>query len=62
VLIVSFLSYNLPTPLGPTLGSVYLNQLLDRVTNSTGNATNLYLEFGHDTTIDLFLSAVGLAK
>jgi hypothetical protein len=30
--------------MGATLGSVYVNQLLDRLTNSTGNATNMYLE------------------
>lgn len=43
--------YGLPAPLGPTIGSVYFNVLLDRLTNSTGNATELYLEFGHDTTM-----------
>jgi acid phosphatase len=54
--------YGLPAPLGPTLGSVYFNVLVDRLTNATGNATDLYLEFGHDTTIDLFLTGAGLVK
>ncbi len=30
-------------------------------TNSTGDAKSVYLEFGHDTTIDLALTALGLA-
>lgn len=75
--------YNLPTPMGPTLGSLYVSKLIDRYkvfqilgsfasstlmsrsvrfSNSTGNASALYLEFGHDTTIDLTLTALGLAK
>ena len=31
-------------------------------TNSTGDAKPLYLEFGHDTTIDMALTGLGLAK
>ena len=31
-----------------------------RLTNDTANKT--YVEFGHDTTIDLALTALGLAK
>ncbi|CED84121.1 Multiple inositol polyphosphate phosphatase [Phaffia rhodozyma] len=54
--------YGLPQELGPILGSVYVNKLIERLTNATGNATDLYLEFGHDTTIDLALTALGLAK
>ncbi|KAL7411861.1 histidine phosphatase superfamily [Mrakia frigida] len=54
--------YGLPYNLGPVLGSLYVNTLLERLTNSTGNATEMYIEFGHDTTIDLALTALGLAK
>ena len=54
--------YNLPTPMGPVLGGLLVKQVVDRFTNSTGNAKAVYLEFGHDTTIDLALTALGLAK
>ena len=33
-----------------------------RFTNATGDAKPVYLEFGHDTTIDLALTALGLAR
>lgn len=54
--------YNLPTPMGPVLGGLLVKQVVDRFTNSTGDAKAVYLEFGHDTTIDLALTALGLAK
>lgn len=54
--------YGLPAPLGETIGSVYFNVLLDRLSNKTGNASDLYLEFGHDTTLDLLFTAAGLVK
>jgi hypothetical protein len=45
---IHIVGYGLPMSnglsMGATLGSVYVNQLLDRLTNSTGNATNMYLE------------------
>lgn len=47
---------------GPILGSVYVNKLIERFTNATGDAKELYLEFGHDTSILLVLSALGLNK
>ena len=33
-----------------------------RFTNSSGDAAPIYLEFGHDTTIDLALTGLGLVK
>ena len=54
--------YNLPGDMGPILGSVYINTLIDRLTNLTGSAHQVYLEFGHDTTIDMVLTGLGLAK
>ncbi|KAI0084033.1 phosphoglycerate mutase-like protein [Irpex rosettiformis] len=54
--------YNLPGDMGPVLGSVYVNTLLDRLTNETGTAEEVYLEFGHDTTIDLALVGLGLVE
>lgn len=47
---------------GPVLGSVYVNKLIERFTNATGDAKELYLEFGHDTSILLVLSAMALNK
>lgn len=54
--------YNLPGDMGPILGSVYINTLIDRITNLTGSAQEVYLEFGHDTTIDMVLTGLGIAK
>ncbi|OJT15560.1 Thiamine-repressible acid phosphatase pho4 [Trametes pubescens] len=54
--------YNLPGSMGEVLGSLFVSKLVERFTNSTGDAQQVYLEFGHDTTIDLALTALGLAK
>ncbi|PIL35733.1 hypothetical protein GSI_02463 [Ganoderma sinense ZZ0214-1] len=54
--------YNLPSPMGPVLGGLLVQKVVERFTNSTGSAQPVYLEFGHDTTIDLALTALGLAK
>ncbi|KAH8099980.1 phosphoglycerate mutase-like protein, partial [Cristinia sonorae] len=50
--------YNLPGSMEKTLGSVFVNKLVERFTNTT--AQKVFVEFGHDTTIDLALSALGL--
>jgi acid phosphatase len=44
--------------------NIFLGHLRDRhrFTNSSGNASVVYLEFGHGTTIDFALTALGLAK
>ena len=34
--------------------------LFPSFTNATGDAQSMYLEFGHDTTIDMALTALGL--
>ncbi|KIJ69292.1 hypothetical protein HYDPIDRAFT_145178 [Hydnomerulius pinastri MD-312] len=47
---------------GPVLGSFYINKLIERFTNASGDAKPLYLEFGHDTSILLPLSTMGLNK
>lgn len=39
-----------------------MSNLTERLTNTSGNAANLYLDFAHDTTIDLILTALGLAE
>ncbi|KAJ8519066.1 hypothetical protein ONZ45_g3959 [Pleurotus djamor] len=54
--------FNLPNNMGPTLGSLYVSTLIERFSNSSGTAKPVYLEFGHDTTIDLALTALGLVK
>lgn len=67
--------------MGPVLGTLFVNKLIERYllqvtdilysllttgsrrfTNASGDAAPAYLEFGHDTTIDLALAALGLAK
>jgi acid phosphatase len=50
-------SYGLPGAMGPTLGSLYISHLVKAFTNGTDP---FVLEFGHDTTIDLALTALGL--
>ncbi|KAH0827169.1 phosphoglycerate mutase-like protein [Lanmaoa asiatica] len=47
---------------GPFLGAFYVKKLIERLTNATGDAESLYLEFGHDTSILLPLSTMGLNK
>ncbi|KAG6333295.1 hypothetical protein ID866_5791 [Astraeus odoratus] len=47
---------------GPIIGSVYVNKLIERLTNATGDAQELYLEFAHDTTVLYALSAMSLNK
>ena len=59
---VGAFGHNLPGDMGPLLGSLFVNKLIERFTNSNGDATPVYLEFGHDTTIDMALTALGLAK
>ncbi|KAF9222916.1 phosphoglycerate mutase-like protein [Gyrodon lividus] len=52
--------FGLPNDMGLLLGSVYVNKLIERLTNSNGDAKELYLEFGHDASILLVLAAMGL--
>ena len=56
--------YNLPGNMGPTLGALYVNKLIQRFTSPTAGADTrpVYLEFGHDTTIDMALTALVLVK
>ncbi|KAI0768162.1 phosphoglycerate mutase-like protein [Trametes elegans] len=54
--------YNLPNLMGKVLGSLYVSKLVERFTNATGDAKPAYLEFGHDTTIDMALTGLGLAE
>lgn len=62
LLMVGAFGYNLPGDMGPLLGSLFVSKLVERFTNATGDARPIYLEFGHDTTIDMALTALGLAK
>ncbi|KAH8898012.1 phosphoglycerate mutase-like protein [Thozetella sp. PMI_491] len=50
--------YGLPGNMGPVLGSMLVANLTDFMLQS---AQNLSLNFGHDTTIDMGLAALGLA-
>lgn len=55
-------AYALPDNMAPLVGTVFVNKLIERFTDSKGDSRPLYLEFGHDVTILLALSALGLAK
>ncbi|KIK42032.1 hypothetical protein CY34DRAFT_166320 [Suillus luteus UH-Slu-Lm8-n1] len=55
-------AYMLPDNMAALVGTVFVNKLIERFTNSKGDSRPLYLEFGHDVTILLALSALGLAK
>lgn len=48
--------------IGPVVGSVYINQLIGRFTNITGEAEELYLEFGHTLSILVAMAAMNLNK
>ncbi|KAI9571335.1 phosphoglycerate mutase-like protein [Boletus coccyginus] len=47
---------------GPLLGAFYVKKLIERLTNATGDAKPLYLEFGHDSSILMAMSTMGLNK
>ncbi|THH13821.1 hypothetical protein EUX98_g9679 [Antrodiella citrinella] len=53
--------YNLPGTMGPTLGALLVGKVVERFSNASTGAQEVYLEFGHDTTIDLALTALGIA-
>lgn len=58
--------YGLPDGQGPVLGSLLVSNvttfLMDSSNTTTGAAANLSLNFAHDTTIDLGLTALGLVN
>ena len=54
--------WNLPQPMGQVLGGLLVQKVVERFTNASGDAQPAYLEFGHDTTIDMALTALGLIK
>ncbi|KAL4067169.1 histidine phosphatase superfamily [Scleroderma yunnanense] len=47
---------------GAVVGTIYVNKLIERFTNATGKAEELYLEFGHDLTILVAMAAMNLNK
>ncbi|KIJ69293.1 hypothetical protein HYDPIDRAFT_80969 [Hydnomerulius pinastri MD-312] len=55
-------AYTVPDNLGPLAGTVYVNKLIERFTNSSGDAVPLYLEFGHDVTILFAMAALNLTR
>lgn len=54
--------YGLPTEQGPVLGSLLVSNLTAFLVDESATAQNLSLNFAHDTTIDLGLTALGLAN
>ncbi|KAN0100054.1 Histidine phosphatase superfamily [Tylopilus felleus] len=47
---------------GPLAGAFYVKKLIERLTDTTKDTKRLYLDFAHDTTILLALSAMDLNK
>ncbi|KAI9566387.1 phosphoglycerate mutase-like protein [Boletus coccyginus] len=47
---------------GPLIGAFYIKKLIQRLTDAREDAKPLYLDFGHDFTILLALSTLGLNK
>ncbi|KAG0697610.1 phosphoglycerate mutase-like protein [Suillus ampliporus] len=47
---------------GRVMGSVFVNKLIDRFSNTSEEAPSLYLDFGHDTTIIAAMAAMGLNR
>ncbi|KAI0784218.1 phosphoglycerate mutase-like protein [Abortiporus biennis] len=62
LLMVGAFGYDLPGKMGPVLGALFVDKLIQRFTDTSSSAQQLYLEFGHDTTIDFALTALGFAK
>ncbi|CAE6401850.1 unnamed protein product [Rhizoctonia solani] len=58
LLMVGAFGYGLPDGMGALLGSTVVNKVIETFTNSS----NSLVSFGHDTTIDFALTALGLAK
>ncbi|KAL1305759.1 hypothetical protein AAFC00_007338 [Neodothiora populina] len=54
--------YGLPSNQGPVLGSLLVSNLTTFMQGNGSAAQNLSLNFAHDTTIDLGLTALGLAN
>ncbi|CEL61834.1 hypothetical protein RSOLAG1IB_04584 [Rhizoctonia solani AG-1 IB] len=58
LLMVGAFGYGLPNGMGALLGSTIVNKVIQTFTKSS----NSLVSFGHDTTIDFALTALGLAK
>lgn len=54
--------YGLPTSQGPVLGSLLVSNVTAFMTDASPTAQNLSMNFAHDTTIDMGLTALGLAN
>ncbi|QRV88868.1 histidine phosphatase family containing protein [Ceratobasidium sp. AG-Ba] len=58
LLMVGAFGYGLPNDMGTVLGSTIVNKIIEVFTKSS----NSLVSFGHDTTADFTLTALGLAK
>ncbi|KAG2356218.1 histidine phosphatase superfamily [Suillus spraguei] len=54
--------YLAPNDAGRVMGSVYVKELINRFSNTSGEAQSLYLEFGHDSTIMGAMAAMDLNR
>ncbi|KAG1905809.1 phosphoglycerate mutase-like protein [Suillus fuscotomentosus] len=62
LIMVASVGYLVPNNAGRVMGSVFVNKLIDRFSNTSGEAQSLYLEFGHDATIMAAMAAMDLNK
>ncbi|KAG2111630.1 phosphoglycerate mutase-like protein [Suillus discolor] len=62
LIMVASVGYLVPNNAGRIMGSVFVNKLINRFSNTSGEAQSLYLEFGHDATIMAAMAAMDLNK
>ncbi|KAG1891093.1 phosphoglycerate mutase-like protein [Suillus subluteus] len=62
LIMVASVGYLVPNDAGRVMGSVFVNELINRFSNTSGEAQSLYLEFGHDATIMAAMAAMDLNR
>ncbi|KAG2368256.1 histidine phosphatase superfamily [Suillus spraguei] len=62
LIMVASVGYLVPNDAGRIMGSVFVNELINRFSNTSREAQSLYLEFGHDVTIMAAMAAMDLNK
>jgi len=58
----AMVGYLTPNNAGRVLGSIFVNKLIERFSDTSEEAQSLHLEFGHDTTIMAAMAAMGLNR
>lgn len=62
LIMVASVGYLVPNNAGRVMGSVFVNELINRFSNTSGEAQSLFLEFGHDATILAAMAAMDLNR